>query len=44
MIELGKQLFGDVPFGSDFLVGLFAVVIMLDIFSICTDMCRGWHK
>ena len=44
MIELGKQLFGNVPFGSDFLVGLFATVIVLDIFSICTDMCRGWHK
>lgn len=44
MIELGKQLFGNVPFGSDFLVGLFATVIMLDIFSICADMCRGWHK
>lgn len=44
MIELGKQLFGDVVFGSDFLIGLFAIVIMLDVFSVCTDMCRGWHK
>ena len=44
MIELGKQLFGEVEFGSDFLNGLYATVIMLDVFSVCTDMCRGWHK
>ncbi len=44
MVELGKEIFGNVEFGSDFLIGLFAFVVVIEIFSIVTDMARGWHK
>lgn len=44
LLDLAKTIFGSVEFGSDFLIELIMLVILLHFIDIVSDMSRGGRR
>lgn len=41
MLEVGKIFFGDLQFGTDFLVALIGICLMFSLLDIIVNLIRG---
>lgn len=44
MLELAQELFGNVEFGTDFIIVFFTFLLMLEIFDSIVDIAKGVSK
>ena len=41
MLELAQELFGNIDFGTDFIIVFFTFILMLEVFDSIVDIAKG---
>ncbi len=44
LLNLAREIFGSVEFGTDFLIELIMLIFVLDIFGVCISFAKGVGK
>lgn len=44
LLELARDIFGSVEFGTDFLIEVVMLIFVLDVFQLCISFYKGVGK